>query len=146
LKLARDAFNIGDLQGRTPVLGKLLARLLRLRRKAPAPAAAPDVHIADYRAVSIVPATGSCAEARRLRKKRYLSNEAPRLPLPQCPQRLTCPCRYRKFPDRRVTERRDVASSGRWFMGQQIREDRRKSSGRRASDYSRIEIPWPHRD
>jgi hypothetical protein len=126
-----------------------LTRLLRFRRKAPARAATPaDEHIADYRAVSIVPTQSSCAEARRLRKRRFLSSEAPRLPLQQCPQRLTCQCRYRKFPDRRVVERRDLASSGRWLMGTGIREDRRKSSGRRATDHhlSRIEITWPHRD
>ena len=126
-------------------MGKFFARLLRLAPKAPTPAAAGiDAPARDYRAVSIVTTPGACAEARRLRRTRYLLSEAPRLPLPQCPQRLTCQCSYRKFPDRRVTERRDIAASGRWFMGQ----DRRKSSGRRATDHhlSRIEITWSNRD
>jgi hypothetical protein len=125
-------------------LAKLLARLLRFGRKAPMPAADQIAHIADYRAVSIVPTQSSCVEARRLRRHRYLLSEAPRLPLTQCPQRLTCTCSYRKFPDRRVTERRDIAASGRWFMG----DDRRKSSGRRSTDHhlSRIEMTWSHRE
>ncbi|MEJ0035393.1 MAG: hypothetical protein WDO68_04835 [Gammaproteobacteria bacterium] len=125
-------------------MGKLLTRFLRFRRKSSAPIAGHDTHVADYRAVSIVPMQSACAEARRLRRSRYLLNEAPRLPLSQCPQPLTCSCSYRKFPDRRVAERRDIAASGRWFMGQ----DRRKSSGRRATDHhlSRIEMTWPDRE
>ena len=121
----------------------LFARLLRLRRKAPVPDANPDLHDADYRAVSIVAPQASCREARRLRHIRFLLDEVPRLPLSECPQRLTCTCSYRKFPDRRLTERRDIASSSRWFAG----DDRRKSDGRRATDHhlSRIDIPWPGR-
>jgi hypothetical protein len=125
-------------------LARFFARLLRFRRKTRAPAADHDTQVADYRAVSIVPTQASCREARRLRGVRFLLSRAPRLPLPECPQRLTCSCRYRKFPDRRIVERRDIASSGRWFMG----DDRRKTNGRRASDdrLSRIEIPWSHRE
>jgi hypothetical protein len=71
-------------------------------------------------------------------------HEAPRLPLPQCPQRATCSCSYRKYADRRTSDRRDITmSSGRWYMG----EDRRKSGGRRATDHhlSRIELTWPNK-
>jgi hypothetical protein len=125
-------------------LGKLLTRWLQFGRKDSAGSAHPEPHAADYRAVSIVSRAGSCAEAKQKRGVRYLLSEVPRLPLPTCPDPLTCPCSYRKFADRRVTQRRDIASSGRWYMGL----DRRKSSGRRASDHhlSRIEINWPHRE
>jgi hypothetical protein len=125
-------------------LARFFARLMRFRRKPLAPVAELESHASDYRAVSIVPTTASCREARRLRGARFLLGEAPRLPLPQCTQRLTCSCHYRKFPDRRVIERRDIASSGRWFMG----DDRRKSSGRRATDHhlSRIDITWSQRE
>ena len=121
----------------------LFARLLRLRSKADAPVEAHSAHEADYRAVSIVSTQTSCHEARRLRHIRFLLNEAPRLPLRECPQQLTCTCRYRKFPDRRIADRRDIASSGRWYTG----AERRKSDGRRATDHhlSAIEIPWPRR-
>ena len=117
---------------------------MRLGRKPSAPVADLGLHAPDYRAVSIVPSAASCREARRMRGVRFLMSEAPRLPLPQCPQRLTCSCHYRKFPDRRVVDRRDIAASGRWFTG----EDRRKSSGRRATDHhlSRIDITWSRRE
>jgi len=125
-------------------VASLLTRLLRFGRKPPAASAARDKRGEDYRAVSIVPHASSCSEARRLRPVRYLLNEVPRLPLPQCSQPLACTCSYRKYPDRRLAERRDIAASGRWYMGL----DRRKSNGRRASDHplTRIEINWPQRE
>lgn len=124
-------------------MGKLLARLLRIGRKTSANATDVCNDSRDYRAVSVVPMQMACVEARRLRNVRYLLHEAPRLPLPQCPQRATCSCRYRKFSDRRTADRRDIAASGRWYMG----EDRRRSGGRRASDHhlSRIELNWPRK-
>jgi len=126
-------------------LGKLLARLLRFRRKTQANAANAGSDINDYRAVSIVPTQASCIDARQLRNVRYLLREAPRLPLSQCPLRAGCTCSYRKFADRRTADdRRDIAdSSGRWFVG----EDRRRSRGRRATDHhlSRIEMTWPNK-
>jgi hypothetical protein len=72
---------------------------------------------------------------------RFLLDEAPRLPLRECPQQLTCTCCYRKFPDRRTADRRDIASSGRWYSG----AERRKSDGRRATDHhlAPIHISWP---
>jgi hypothetical protein len=122
-------------------LATLFARLLRLRRKSSAPVVHHHAHETDYRAVSIVPTQTSCREARRLRHMRFLLDEAPRLPLRECPQQLTCSCTYRKFPDRRVADRRDIASSGRWYNG----AERRKSDGRRAADHhlAPIDIPWP---
>jgi hypothetical protein len=129
--------------GRKRHLGNLLARLLRRARKTPAIVADEGDGSNDYRAVSIVPTQASCIDARRVRNVRYLLREAPRLPLSQCPLRASCPCRYRKFQDRRTGDRRDIAASGRWFMG----EDRRRSGGRRASDHhlSRIELTWPNK-
>ena len=125
-------------------MGKLLTRLLHLGRKASTPSAGRDKHVTAYRAVSIVPHASSCAEARRLRPIRFLTNEVPRVPLPQCSQPLTCTCTYRKYPDRRTAERRDIGSSGRFYMGL----DRRKSTGRRAGDHhlAPIDITWPHRE
>ena len=130
-------------EGEEPVLATLFARLFRLGRKTSAPGGAHHGHETDFRAVSIVPAQNSCREARKLRHIHFLLDEAPRLPLRECPQQLTCTCSYRKYPDRRIAERRDIAASGRWYAG----DDRRKSDGRRATDHhlSRIEIPWSQR-
>ena len=92
----------------------------------------------DYRAVSIIASKASCRESQRLRGKPYLTREAPRLPLPNCAYPDRCPCRYRKHPDRRIKERRDVFAASRWYDG----TERRRSAGRRATDrlHSRIEI------
>jgi hypothetical protein len=121
-------------------LGNFFARLLRIGRKTPEQVANGSHNSADYRGVSIVPMPMACVEARRLRSFRYLLSQAPRLPLPQCPQRAGCTCAYRKFADRRTGDRRDIAASGRWYMG----DDRRSTGGRRKTDHhlSRIEINW----
>jgi hypothetical protein len=114
----------------------LLDRLLGRRAK-PGWDADVDAQATDFRAVSIVPTQKSCVAAKRLRLRRYLVREAPQVPLPGCPNRSSCECRYRKFPDRRVDDRRDIVASGRWYTG----TERRRSPGRRASDItSRIEM------
>jgi hypothetical protein len=84
-----------------------------------------------------MPARGSCKPAKRLRGKRFLTREAPRLPLRTCPEPANCPCRYQKFADRRSEDRRDIVSSGRWYTG----VERRRTNGRRADDQqSNIEL------
>jgi hypothetical protein len=62
---------------------------------------------------------------------RFLSSEAPALPLAGCDARA-CTCRYRHHEDRRSSLRRaaDVVSSGAYWAGQ----ERRKSIGRRSTD------------
>jgi hypothetical protein len=114
---------------------KILRRLLGRQPHESDSTPAPDK---DYRAVSIIAAKTSCREAGRVRGKPYLLRDAPRLPLPSCPNPERCPCRYRKHPDRRMRERRDVFAASRWYDG----TDRRRSGGRRATDrlHSRIEI------
>ena len=47
---------------------------------------------------------GAVAE---LRSKRFLSEEAPILPLDHCPHPLICQCVYKHFDDRRTGLRRD---------------------------------------
>jgi hypothetical protein len=54
-----------------------------------------------FRAVSIVPAGGSCCPAcDTLRRRRFLVREAPRLPLAECTA-PECVCHYRRHSDRR---------------------------------------------
>lgn len=50
----------------------------------------------------------SCAAAVALDGLRFLSDEAPTLPLPNCDMPDTCKCVYEHFSDRRTTLRRDV--------------------------------------
>ena len=81
-----------------------------------------------WHAVAIVAPSTACAAARECKGKRYLSSEAPQLPLAQC-DAARCHCKYRHFEDRRSAERRrDDAPP--------VRDgaNRRSSRGRRATD------------
>ncbi|MCB1705711.1 MAG: hypothetical protein KDI17_12660 [Halioglobus sp.] len=53
-----------------------------------------------FHAVSIEPARNSCLAARQAGSQRYLSEEAPALPLAECTER-ECECRYQHHADRR---------------------------------------------
>lgn len=84
-----------------------------------------------WHAVSIVPRGQACEAAQACRGKRYLSLEAPRLPLQGC-DAAQCQCRYRHFEDRRATQRRqDDASAAATSRGNR---NRRERAGRRATD------------
>jgi hypothetical protein len=107
-----------------------IVNLLRRLGKAP-PASSTPPRARYYHAVAIVPKVSSCPEAKARGGIRYLSREAPVLPLPDCPWPERCHCRFEKFDDRRQDDRRDIASSGRWFAGE---ERRRVPRGRRATD------------
>ena len=69
--------------------------------KPPAPAASKRWH-----AVSVKPGPGACAAANSGRQQRWLSREAPQLPLPGCTRPDTCNCTYRHHEDRRAGVRR----------------------------------------
>lgn len=87
-----------------------------------------------WHGVSIVLQTSSCAAAAMCRNTRYLSREAPRLPLRSCPHPETCECTYKHFEDRRTGTRRGAdAGNG----GGKPGAERRKSRGRRALDRQR---------
>jgi len=88
---------------------------------------------ARWNAVAIVAATGGCEAARALKGKRFLSTEAPRLPLAQCASPGECRCVYKKYADRRAGPRREVEKTGlqRTSTGTQERRSRR---GRRSTD------------
>lgn len=65
----------------------------------------------NWRAVSVVPGGGACEAALQLRGRRFLTREAPRLPLPECNRQNECQCKYQHLPDRRGDPRRDGDSS-----------------------------------
>lgn len=67
---------------------------------------------APWHAVSIVSPIECCGAADAAKSHRYLSNEAPRLPLPDCGQPWKCRCVYRHHADRRATPRRASDRSG----------------------------------
>src|ERR1700692_1077891 len=84
-----------------------------------------------YHAVAIVPGASCCAAARDLRTRRFLSREAPPLPLAACTV-SPCRCSYKHYDDRRRKARRASDRIGQpppWSG-----TERRAASGRRQTD------------
>ena len=73
----------------------------------------------------------TCPAAEALGDRRYLSDEAPRLPLEACHRQQNCRCIYVHFEDRRQDLRRD-ADIG--LPGGGRGEERRAGRGRRRDD------------
>jgi hypothetical protein len=101
--------------------------------KAPARAPMAKPRPKSFHAVSIEPGHHACAAANFLRGKRFLSSEAPPLPLRECICQQ-CECRYLHHEDRRSRTRRarDVGIT----VDEFVAKERRKggSRGRRGSD------------
>ncbi len=73
----------------------------------------------------------TCSAVAELHGKRFLTDEAPVLPLDHCPHPLICQCVYKHFDDRRTGLRRDSDE------GLPIREfpnELRLGVGRRVTD------------
>jgi hypothetical protein len=85
-----------------------------------------------WHAVSIASPESSCPEAESLKGRRFLSNEAPRLPLAKCAQPWNCRCVYRHHPDRRATPRRASDRSG--LRTPRPHQEQRSSYPRRGDD------------
>lgn len=87
-----------------------------------------------FAAVTIVPGPTCCHEVRKLRRKRILVDEAPRLPLPECSQPESCLCSFEKHADRRDGEA-DRRVLGLWQPGLwKDGREQRKTKGRRSTD------------
>jgi hypothetical protein len=85
-----------------------------------------------FQAVMLVCKSGSCTKAHELarNKHRFLTGEAPALPLQECTNPESCGCHYASFTDRRLTERREESLASRCYAG----PERRRRSGRRSGD------------
>jgi hypothetical protein len=82
-----------------------------------------------WHAVSIDAKPLSCAAAQAIHKKRFLSKEAPVLPLESCKKGSRCPCTYKHHEDRRGGLRRNEAR-----LSSKPVNERRLSRGRRQGD------------
>ena len=88
-----------------------------------------------YHAVSIKFDKHACAAAKEMSGRRFLSNAAPRLPLPGC-NALECRCRFNHHSDRRAgKDRRSpfaagsfTGSTGSYERERRERQDRRKDA------------------
>lgn len=96
-------------------------------RAAPAARARKDWH-----AVSILPKGACCEAALALRGTRFLSAEAPRLPLAQCTTPKSCSCAYKHHADRRGQPRRKDESTG--LRRTKVEQERRAQGDRRKTD------------
>jgi hypothetical protein len=101
--------------------------------EAPAKPAGSAAKKMAFHAVSIAPGHRCCAAANELRGERFLSRDAPKLPLPEC-DRTDCTCRYEHHDDRRKGPRRardmGVALDG-WVETENRASEKR---GRRKTD------------
>jgi hypothetical protein len=88
---------------------------------------------AKWHAVAVVLHDSSCAAAALCRNSRFLSKEAPKLPLPGCSHPEACRCTYRHFEDRRNGPRRTEDVGG-GLRADKPEVNRRKQRGRRARD------------
>jgi hypothetical protein len=98
---------------------------------APVPAAAREVN--PWRAVAIMAKSTCCEAARSLHAKRFLSAQAPRLPLASCNQADSCPCAYRHHEDRRGLPRRKEERTG-LRQSVKVSQERRLGGSRRKAD------------
>src|SRR5258706_8214907 len=88
----------------------------------------------EWHAVSIVGKPGHCQAAEALRRKRFLSAEAPPLPLAECSSPGGCKCTYVHHSDRRVSVRR-AADRGMPSLRVPVdKRDRQRGYGRREED------------
>lgn len=125
------------------LLGAVLVLLivwlfLRRRRdvaQAKTQAAIEDTGKSAYHAVSIKFPTNACEAAKAMSGRRFLSNAAPRLPLPDCDS-LECRCRFLHHDDRRAgrDRRSPFAAAGLGGGTGSFEKERREKSGRRKSD------------
>jgi len=127
-------------RGNQALIGKLIKSLFGAKAAESSPAPEPAQNTVEARrqwisnpwhAVAIIPCAHACPTAKGASNVRYLSREAPTLPLAGCTARK-CTCRYRHFQDRRSSPRRDSDLIGP-RMGWPGRE-RRVASGRRGTD------------
>lgn len=86
-----------------------------------------------FRAVEVRCREPCCAAVRPLDGRRYLTGEAPLLPLPNCDRPLECQCSYRHRSDRRSGARRG-AESGLPTPNPPAQAERRTQDGRRVTD------------
>lgn len=84
----------------------------------------------EFHAVSIKPGPDACDAVNAIQGTRFLSKEAPQLPLPEC-MSGDCRCTYEHFDDRRDGARRD---SDVGLPSATPGVNRRRNRGRRTPD------------
>ena len=95
---------------------------------------APPPRKRSYFGASLQPGPNACDAAKALSGKRYLANEAPKLPLPDC-NVATCKCQIVPHDDRRTGhDRRDSFSAYGDYHPDVDHVERERGPGRRRED------------
>ncbi len=84
-----------------------------------------------WKAVAILADDSACEAARQLRGQRFLSRDAPRLPLRECTRQNQCQCKYRHLKDRRGPPRRAEDESAFLRVPKKIPKEQRRPGERR---------------
>ncbi len=96
-------------------------------------------HYGEFHAVAIMYSENACNAAKAMTGRRFLSNAAPRLPLPEC-DFLECRCQFAHYEDRRkghdrrspfsrATATGATGATGTFQRNRRADKDRRKSPG-----------------
>ncbi len=102
---------------------------------------ADQTRVSPFHAVAIRCTKNACQAAQDSHGERYLSAEAPLLPLGQCDRPDRCQCRYQHHKDRRGGSRRG-AESGLPTQSDPENVERRHGKGRRIEDVAEdAELP-----
>jgi hypothetical protein len=112
----------------------------KIQREGTRTGAIEHVHVTNpWHAVGISTSISCCQASVFLRQTRFLSSQAPPLPLQGCTQPRSCVCKYKHYSDRRSGPRRVVESE--LFRNALSRhtaaawtQERRASRGRRVTD------------
>jgi hypothetical protein len=109
------------------------AKLLFGKSEPEARPVAPKKPVNPFHAVTIAPGPRACAAALDLQGQRFLSREAPALPLRKC-ESGSCTCRYEHYDDRRHGPRRarEMGVSIDGYDGEDHRD--KPTRGRRKAD------------
>lgn len=85
-----------------------------------------------FHGVEIIPGARPCEAVLALQGERLLSEDAPRLPLSECPCSQRCGCKYKHYVDRRTQVRRE--SDEGLPPRSHYPQDKRDGTGRRVTD------------
>ncbi|MCB1960446.1 MAG: hypothetical protein KDE68_07985 [Rhodocyclaceae bacterium] len=104
-----------------------------MRRAASAGETQPTAAANPYHCVAVTPGDNACPTAQTLKGSRFLSSEAPPLPLPSC-SAGRCGCTFTHFEDRRRGDRRNPYSPQTHAFLVHGGDERRGRRGRRHAD------------
>lgn len=85
-----------------------------------------------FHGIAVQPGANACDAAQEIAGHRFLSEDAPRLPMDSCTRQPDCRCTYQHFKDRRTEVRREAD------LGLPVRHvlrEQREGRGRRITDH-----------